>query len=320
MDKHEEKRVVCSVMPPGWLTSVKESEAPDFLCVANGVTYLGVEVTELFFDQSDARLKKVRDYGLSILKNRAYRHKDDIRNLPVEMVTFNEFEGQPKEFEGIFRLLPPAGERLKLLNSAIMKKALKLKEYERKAPATDLVVVDSGRIISGGKREQAVRILKWAETRSVIQKSGFREVRLLIVDDKSKPFVMPTRLNIFVEEVCAFEVALKKLPQTQRASVSLKNHLGMLVEHLRLQGFRQCRWMLSAQKAAVLSDVAMFVFSKNGRELVELTPNSDLSLLLGESTSGTESEDQALSARLSQSASEVSIVANLVQGVNRTQE
>lgn len=66
---------------------IEETEEPDFLVTNKKFQEkFGVEVTELFINQSSARIKKIPNYIGQILNGedeRRYKTKDDITNLPT---------------------------------------------------------------------------------------------------------------------------------------------------------------------------------------------------------------------------------------------
>lgn len=54
---------------------------------------LDAEVTELYHSESDARLKKIKNYTLELLNGGDYRHKEDKENIKVEGIK-QKIEGQ----------------------------------------------------------------------------------------------------------------------------------------------------------------------------------------------------------------------------------
>lgn len=66
---------------------IKETEEPDFILTnEKSKEKFGVEITELFINQSSARIKKIPNYISTILNGeneRRYKAKEDIANLPT---------------------------------------------------------------------------------------------------------------------------------------------------------------------------------------------------------------------------------------------
>ena len=88
LNKKEEKEILNSLYSEQENT-IEESERPDFILSKDGKRKFGVEITELFYNESSARLKKHKEYGGKILKlntQKKYMHKDDITNLvPIKL-------------------------------------------------------------------------------------------------------------------------------------------------------------------------------------------------------------------------------------------
>ena len=69
-------------------TAVEESERPDFLLTkhGHGAVPFGVEVTELFRDQADARSVRHPDYLDALFRGAPHMHKDDKAALPLSFM------------------------------------------------------------------------------------------------------------------------------------------------------------------------------------------------------------------------------------------
>ena len=59
MDKQQERKAIDAIFGDYHLT-IEEGERPDFVCSRNGKLLFGVEVTEFFWTESDARRPTVR--------------------------------------------------------------------------------------------------------------------------------------------------------------------------------------------------------------------------------------------------------------------
>ncbi|MDO8142843.1 MAG: hypothetical protein Q6358_15195 [Candidatus Brocadiales bacterium] len=117
MNKDEEKTLFDQVYPQTDDWVVTSSEAPDFLCYRNGEVYLGVEVTELFLHEGDARLKKVKSYALNLIDGGKVVHKYDRKNIKVEKIKIQNKDGALfKEINGIFREGIPYKKAVTTLN------------------------------------------------------------------------------------------------------------------------------------------------------------------------------------------------------------
>ena len=275
VNKAEEFKVLEMVMMPKLLQRCSASECPDFIYVKSGASQLGIEITEMFANESDARLKRIPRYAMEILDRKAYRHKADKKNLPVETATYFPKGGTPRQLEGIFTYPPKLPERMKILNSTLLKKARKIADYRTKVAFVDLVIVDNG-LFRHHRFDHLTKLLFDPETRANIQLSGFREVRLILDTFENKRAVMCCRLNIFAEEIFLLEKAFAELPSEDREQHGL-NFFRVLVALLRKKGFPECCAKFRAGKIAICSEVANFVYSKTGKQLYDFEdfPNKD---------------------------------------------
>jgi hypothetical protein len=96
MSKNIERRIFDQVYgkTPGW--TVRPHESPDFLCRRSDIVILGVEVTEYFHSESDARLQRIPGYAKELLGVRRYRHSNDKNSLRVEKITYLPGAIRPK--------------------------------------------------------------------------------------------------------------------------------------------------------------------------------------------------------------------------------
>lgn len=102
MDKSEERKVVEMVFGGHPHIAIEESERPDFICRIPDRIEFGIEVTDFFLSESVARLRRIPNYAMDSLKNKAYRHKDDKNRIRVEKVIYRSGNtGEEREIEAI---------------------------------------------------------------------------------------------------------------------------------------------------------------------------------------------------------------------------
>jgi hypothetical protein len=75
--KDKERKIFDFVYSDRVLKSVTPNEEPDFK-VENKDGEFGVEITEFYYSHSVARLNNIPTYLTEIIKDRKYRHKDDM--------------------------------------------------------------------------------------------------------------------------------------------------------------------------------------------------------------------------------------------------
>ena len=112
MDKSKERVLVETVYGRSTL-EIQETEEPDFLCSLQGNTPFGVEVTEFFMTESDARLCKIHGYASELIKGGNLRHKDD-KKIRVEDVVYilGDDPGDERTIRAIVHDIPPHYESM----------------------------------------------------------------------------------------------------------------------------------------------------------------------------------------------------------------
>lgn len=210
MNKAEERRHFDQAYGPsnGW--SLSETESPDFLLTCDGQVILGVEVTELFANQSDARLRKIDGYFSSLLDGGPHRTRSDRKNLRVTKLTITDKEGNnPRAVDGIVINQPTFESRVRLLESVVADKESLLAAYLNKAPIVDLLIADSTSLFRFDKFREIFTPLSLLVSRSTVINSGFREITVLTTcGPKGRSIRIPLKLNLFAEDLLILEQLL----------------------------------------------------------------------------------------------------------------
>ena len=180
MNKDQEKTLFDQVYPQTDDWVVTSSEAPDFLCYRNGEVYLGVEVTELFLHEGDARLKKVEGYALNLIDGGKVVHKYDRKNIKVEKIKIQNKDGALfKEINGIFREGIPYKKAVTLLMGTILNKEEKLDQYLKACNNIDLIIKDGSLMFWFDDYKTIFRAISHYADKKAIINSGFREIFLV---------------------------------------------------------------------------------------------------------------------------------------------
>ncbi|MGY0498971.1 hypothetical protein ACWZHB_10795 [Nocardia sp. FBN12] len=191
-----------------------ESERPDFLLKRTGSEEwsYGVEITELFASESDARLMNVPGYFDDILagkisrKGSPYRHADDVQELPVQSVTVLDKDGNVKH-EGlrvIFREQNPEDLHGRKLAARIIDKNTLAPDYLKQVARVDLLVYDwieHGPLV--GESHDVGELLV-EELRDALNESPFGEVYLVATTKNDNQVYRPLRLLSLLEAAFVF--------------------------------------------------------------------------------------------------------------------
>ena len=106
----------------------------------------GVEVTEFFLTESDARLERIGSYACDLIAGGDYRHKDDPKEIKVQEVIYRSAStGQEIPLKAIGRPIPLHREGVSSLLTKIADKNGKFPRYRQRVECVDLVVNDVNR-------------------------------------------------------------------------------------------------------------------------------------------------------------------------------
>jgi hypothetical protein len=108
-------------------------DRPDFvLGFATDGPRFGVEVTELFQTEANARLLHVPDYVTRLFEGEPHMHKDDISVLNVVRVAIHDKEGNLKQSDvpAVIQETPPPIVHREAIAEAIRAKDAKIANYE----------------------------------------------------------------------------------------------------------------------------------------------------------------------------------------------
>ena len=140
--KVAERRVFNLVYDSSHFAEVDPSEKPDFLVrfrdPQRGV--LGVELTDLYPSESDARALNIPDYVPDLLDGGLARHKVDRAELKVEDVTVIRGDGSTHKIRAIMRRMPSFTEHTKALAERVLKKGASVQIYRQQCDVADLVI------------------------------------------------------------------------------------------------------------------------------------------------------------------------------------
>lgn len=273
MSKSIERKIIDQVYGKtcGW--AVMPHESPDFLCHQNGAVILGVEVTEYFNSESDARLQNISGYGRELIASRKYRHKDDSAALRVDKIAYLPWGDPAKgiKVDAIIRQLPQLNERLEKLGSIVSSKALKNVTYSENAAIVDLVICDTCHAFRFDKLADIYRPLSASDVRSLIIASPFREVFLVTRGIDDKPVCVPLKANAFAEEIIICEHLFLANAYGEPHGLELTAFFHSLVDVLWNAGFRNARLRLDDGEIHLRFSSIEFIYSRNGKLINDFT-------------------------------------------------
>lgn len=199
MDKQTEKNILEMVYESNRLSNLKESESPDFLVSNIGEEIpFGVEVTELFIDESNARLKKVPNYLFDLLDNEAFIHKDDKEVFDVsELSIIDKNNRVVSKQMGLTRKKTLHKDYIYKLIHTIEQKNSRIDVYLRGVSHVNLIILDQENFLYSHNAEDLFERLVTPQLRRAVLSSKFREVFLITVIDEDRRVFIPFRMNIY---------------------------------------------------------------------------------------------------------------------------
>src|ERR1700728_3489903 len=199
MNKIDEQKIAEMVFGRNTALKISAWESPDFLLRREEVVILGIEVTEYFDNESEARLQKLPEYTAQLLGSKTYRHKDDKEHLKVQRVKYIPKADPAKaiELDAIAIAVPSLGFRLNRLAEAIRQKSTRWPDYLASAPQIDLLVYDGQDAFNFTDFAKIYRPLSVSPVRQAAVASEFREVFLITCAEKQQPVCIPLKANAF---------------------------------------------------------------------------------------------------------------------------
>ncbi len=217
--KNKEKTIFDLVYSGRAFDSVTPTEEPDFK-VKNADGEFGVEITEFYFSQSEARMKNIPGYFTEILEEKKYRHKDDV--IPFEVKEFTILPGDNRrpsfKEEGLLRQLPSIDEYVKKISELIEHKNKRYKNYITGLNHVNLIILDGERRLLGTPKDAFHHLFFQSELEKTLMSADFREV-FFVTElgefDASKNVYIPLKMLFLVAEIFLLNyILVKEYPDT----------------------------------------------------------------------------------------------------------
>ncbi len=225
MNKQQERSCLEAVFPTANL-QVVAAEEPDFLCETQNGYRFGVEITEFYQSESDARLARIDSYAADLLAGGAYRHKEDRANIKTTKATYrprNSQKGIPLTV--IARDVPSHRDTVPMLLAQIEAKNAKYTRYAANVSPVDLIVDDVDRILRFESLQQLMAPL--ASTDS-LRSSSFREIYVLTWSANRGSVAVPLRANLFAADIALFDIAYSTFRRQHGEPDTVRDFLSFL--------------------------------------------------------------------------------------------
>ena len=249
--------------------SVHHGDRPDFVLCRQGTdTEFGVEVTELYETEADARAHIHPDYIPQLLSGSRHMHKDDVSVLNVERVQLLDKAGNVKatSLPAIVRELPAAREHTGAIVELLRRKTAQARGYRHGLSHVNLLIVDRIGTQRPGGASYSTNELLVPELKEALVSSPFREVFLVSMDHDwrvYRPLQMLLLLEAFELFLGALEAFEVDAPALEIADVvplfvHIVNTMGSELRLVQLENdshcavYRGCGIQLTPDKVGVL--------------------------------------------------------------------
>jgi hypothetical protein len=230
MDKCEERKVIEMVFGGHPELNIVESERPDFICEIPEKIRFGVEVTDFFLSESEARLCRIPNYAIDLLTTKKYKHKDDKHRIRVDKVIYHSAKtGERREIEAIIGEEHTIDVVVSRIKTAIENKTAKSAKYSTEI--VDLIVRDLDSRSRFDEIEMLIRAIHRTDAIQPILNTRFREI-YLVTTNNDESVCVPLRANLFIGEVLAYQKLFKEHHGTNIGSFTIGDFMVEMARYL----------------------------------------------------------------------------------------
>jgi hypothetical protein len=182
MNKELEKEILAKVYPSKYFEVAEKGEESDFIIRRlKSKEHFGVEITELFKDETTARLIKIPDYSKNLLNKQEYKHKDDKKNITIDTIKIFDETGKIKlETLALIQQIPSVPDYLNIFLERLKIKESKLTNYlNNSITHVNLIIQDQENFFNAINLESFYSTFFTNEIVLGIKNSKFREIYLV---------------------------------------------------------------------------------------------------------------------------------------------
>ncbi len=215
MDKKQSERSILSqVYNANEYAEILEGEQPDFRLRHHGISsFFGVEVTEFYYSESNARLRNIPNYFNEIIDENRYRHKRDAKTLALHNIKIVSNEGkEERESRAIVQELPTPSQYASMVADAITTKGTKFKDYDRNLTHVNLIIQDTEQRLQQSPIGEFYRYFFIDELKSALYAAEFREIFLVTTIDKNRRVFFPLKMMLLVASFYLFGKVMLEYP------------------------------------------------------------------------------------------------------------
>lgn len=187
---------------------IENFERPDFILTTPSNLKFGVEVTEFFIRESNARLKKMDSYLDELIDSKKYRHKNDYQELKVDEIKIIKTNNKEEIRTTAIIQQPPSYEDfINRFNSTLKNKNERFEKYDNNLNHINLIISDESNYLSSIKLEEYFTIIFKPNVIESIKNSKFKEIFFVLRIDNHK-VALPLRTILLTAEAYLFHKVL----------------------------------------------------------------------------------------------------------------
>lgn len=215
----------------------EESEQPDFILKYGENIRHGVEISELYYDGTSARLKKEK-YIKDLLRRKNYWHKEDKKKLKVHDIQYysKDKDYQPIQTSAVFLPKYTVQNYARSLKKTIEIKNKKLEKYcSNISNSCRLIIYDKENPFEKLNEKDVARQLFGADLSKVIRESGYKEIYLVTKINKENKYI-PLKAYLLQSDFLLFVEFVKERNLGNKLEKTCKHPLFAFAEILTRRG------------------------------------------------------------------------------------
>jgi len=223
--KARERRIFQLVYGDRTYYEIVQHENPDFLVRHfRDSPFFGVEVTEYFHTEANARIDRIDGYVTDLLQGENFKHKDDRKTLTVSEVDIIRPDDtiHAKDVPAIIQEVPSPSECARQVAERISKKAERLRASTANFSHANLIILDNSGVLRLIPKEDFYRIYFVPELLRAIASAPFREI-FLVTHLKDEQVYAPLKMLYLLTEAYLFNGAVVKNGLAERIPEEIDN-------------------------------------------------------------------------------------------------
>jgi len=200
--KQRERRIFEMVYGNRSFDKIMANECPDFLVRQFPASpNFGVEITEVYNSETDARLDRISGYVNQLLDGGSFKHKNDRKTLNVTKVDIVRKDNSvvARNIPAIMQEVPPPSACAKQIAKRIRSKAERLQNAAPRMTHVNLIIQDKTGLLRSLRTAAFYNIFFVPELISALAETPFREVFLVTVLEDKQVYVGLKMLYLLAE-------------------------------------------------------------------------------------------------------------------------